>query len=279
MKTLAFRISAFCLLLFSFLITEVFGQSYNLVQSFEAGGTGSDGCWTGFSASATPSTNNFFTVTNQFQSGSRAGGMYACCGGAGSNAPTYYISPELPEGEHFVSAYLKQSSQFNENFEIGTVSSLSGGNWTAVFTKSTWPSPVAWERSTATLTTTATNNRIAFRVPSASTKTYFLDSLVIGNAGNSNSSCTYTLVTSNEKFVEGNQIPAPFPNPFSNDLRIENPTGEKMEFTLFDLNGKKVLNQSFTGPISFNTGGLEKGIYLYKVTGNSGSTKGKLVRF
>jgi hypothetical protein len=259
--------------------SKTFGQLYtSVVQDFESGGNGTDGCWTGFNSTGFPTTNNFFTVTTPVRSGTKAGGFYACCGGAATNNPTYYISPVLPEGAHPVFVYVRQSSALTENFEIGTTSSALAANFTIEFTKSVWPSPVAWELISTNITTTQTSNRIAFRVPKASIKTYYIDSVVIGLAGqNTNPSCTYTITNSVMPTNEQNSLSV-FPNPFEDVLYFENKNQEKSEFSLFDLSGKLILKKTVCESAKLETGPLTKGVYLYQLKRNQSILTGKLFR-
>ena len=267
-----------CLLAF-FGISKTVAQTYNLVQTFENGGNGTDACWTGFSTSAIPSSNNFYITTIQIQSGISAAGMYACCGGAGSNAPTYYISPVLPVGEHTVTVFLRQSSQFNESFEIGQTNNTNGSIFNPVFTKSVWPFPVAWEKSVVVVSTTEDLNRIAFRVPAASTKTYFLDSIVISNSGNAIAACAYTLVTGLSLNLVENEKPMPFPNPFQSEISFPLVEGKEYELKLFDVNSKVVADQTISKEKPINLKSLKRGIYSFSLFGNTGFiSKGRLIK-
>jgi hypothetical protein len=268
------------ILLMSLNLTSGFCQQYSLLQDFEAGGSGSDGCWTGYSESATPSTGNFFTVTSPAQSGSHAAGMYSCCGGPITNKPTFYTSPKLIEGAHTVQVYLRQSSSFDEDFEIGTTTDSTGGGFIAQFTKSTWPSPVAWQLVNIQITTTSSNNRIAFRLPPASLKTYYLDSLFIGNTGSANSNCDYIFTTSvNDQHVLNEPKTVAYPNPVKECLIFNSTDNSNKHIKLVDIQGREVLQSIFSTEVIFNTELLSSGIYFYEIKGQSGSfQRGKLIK-
>jgi hypothetical protein len=271
---------AFALILvMSLNLASGFCQQYSLLQDFEAGGSGSDGCWTGYSQSATPSTGNFFTVTSPAQSGSHAAGMYSCCGGPITNKPTFYTSPKLIEGSHSLQVYLRQSSSFDEDFEIGTATDSTGGGFIAQFTKSTWPSPVAWELVNIQISTTSSNNRIAFRLPPASLKTYYLDSILISNTGSTNSICEYVFTTSFKNQSVNDQRTVAYPNPFTDRLTLLTNDHSTQQLFLFDSQGREVAQQKFTNKVLLNTELLSSGIYYYELVAPTGKIqRGKLIK-
>jgi hypothetical protein len=279
MKHTLRTLSGYLMLLFTFNLSAVYGQQFSLLQDFDAGGSGSDGCWTGYSQSATPTTGNFFTVTSPAQSGSHAAGMYSCCGGAATNTPTFYTSPKLIEGAHTVQVYLRQSSSFDEDFEIGTVSDSTGGGFSAQFTKSTWPSPVAWELVSTQITTTASNNRITFRLPPASLKTYYLDSILISNTGSTNSACAYIFTTSFYDQLSNDQKTVVYPNPFTDRLTLLTNDQSTQQLLLFDSQGRVVAQQKFTSQFVLHTEWLSSGIYYYELLSPDGGVqRGKLIK-
>jgi len=70
-----------------------------------------------------------------------------------------------------------------------------------------------------------------------------------------------------------------YPNPFSDELMIENTDGDLLEIILYDIASRKLLRQSFTSSTSINTEQLSKGIYLYEVRNRNGlCKKGKVVK-
>ncbi len=70
-----------------------------------------------------------------------------------------------------------------------------------------------------------------------------------------------------------------YPNPFSDKLNITAKTNELVKFVLYDVTGRKTLQQSFSNSISINTERLAKGIYLYEVRSKNGVIKkGKVVK-
>ena len=261
---------------------KTFGQTYNVLQTFENGGTGSDSCWTGYNASSMPTTNDFFTGTTVVQSGTHSGGMYSCCGGSATNTPTYYISPVLPAGTHNVLAYLRQSSFFGESFEIGTVSDLMGSGWMLSYTKSTWPGTPAWELTNISVTTTATNKYIAFRVPAASLKTYYLDSLVISNSGNANVACSYLSSTGIADIAITNHTVVVSPNPFTTQATITfNEVQKNAKIKVLDVLGKEIYNAAI--PENTKTYTLEeknwsKGIYFLQIVSDKETLTRKIVK-
>ena len=56
-----------------------------------------------------------------------------------------------------------------------------------------------------------------------------------------------------------------YPNPFSDQLIIENENDEFSEITLFDAVSKKIMHHKFRKRISLNTADLKSGIYFYQV--------------
>ena len=171
-------------------------QTYNLIQDFESGASSATDCWTAYNQSSTPTTNAFFASTTIVHAGNTSGGLYSCCGGTATNTSSYYISPALSSGSHTVDFFVRQSSFFGEDFEIGTVSDNQGSNFTLLHTISSWPSTPAWQPVNISITTDATNNRIAFRVPPSSLKTYYLDDIVLGDVGNLGpTACNYVPAT------------------------------------------------------------------------------------
>jgi len=280
MKTLI----AFFLIITPCLFSNLsFSQTFNLVQTFEASSSGSDGCWVSYSRSAMPTpSSNFFIETNltKVHSGSQSGGMYVCCG-VGSKGSTRYISPVLAEGLHSVSVYVRQSSSsnFNERFDVGTVTSDTGANFVTGYTKTTWPFPIAWQLCTLEITTDAVNNRIALQLSPNAVKTYFLDSLVIGNAGNSNSSCTYAQVTSTLPVEFLSSDISVFPTPFSDQISFEAQGKQASVLKIYDLTSRLLIQKKGSNFSNINTANLNRGLYLYEMWDeNSLIYKGKIMK-
>jgi hypothetical protein len=67
-----------------------------------------------------------------------------------------------------------------------------------------------------------------------------------------------------------------FPNPFIDELNITS-TGKAI-ITLYDMTGRKQLQQRFINSITLFTGQLTNGLYTYEVTNNGTSTRGKLIK-
>ena len=258
---------------------ECFSQTYNLIQNFENGGTGSDACWTGYNQTSVPSTLDFFTTTSVVQSGVYAGGMYSCCGGPTTNDPTYYISPALLNGSHTVLAYIRQSSFFNEDFEIGTTTDSLGTNFTAIYTKSIWPTTPAWEQASIIISTNSSNNRIAFRVPPASLKTYYLDSIVISNSGNSTVGCNYMITTSINDLEVNLNGASVYPNPFTNELKLYINSKSSAEIILCDEMGRELLrHENSAGETILNTDNVSKGLYLLRYSDGKSNKIFKVIK-
>lgn len=78
-----------------------------------------------------------------------------------------------------------------------------------------------------------------------------------------------------------NDLPtAPFaiyPNPFHESIRFSGPESPE-RFTLFDLQGRVVLQKQMAGALEVSTGHLPAGMYVYRVEGMHSSQTGKLVK-
>jgi len=264
------------IMVFSLNLATAYAQTYNLVQTFESGGSGTDACWTGYNGTSVPSTNDFFTGTSVVQSGSYSGGMYSCCGGISTNLPTYYISPAIINGTHSTQVYLRQSSYTSENFEIGTVSDNIGSNFTPVLTISSWPATPVWQKSTSSITTNSVNNRIAFRVPSASLKTYYLDSIVITNTGNASVGCNYITVGIDKADKEMNSLTI-FPNPAKQNLTIR--TSQLSGIEIINLQGQIIKRiNTIDKQTTIDISDFATGMYFIKVTTNKETTISKFIK-
>lgn len=80
--------------------------------------------------------------------------------------------------------------------------------------------------------------------------------------------------------IENNNSISLFPNPFAEsvDIFVMN-NQDQLEFVLYDLLSRKLLQQKFTNSISLNTQQLAKGIYIYEVRDRNGlCKKGKAVK-
>ncbi len=70
-----------------------------------------------------------------------------------------------------------------------------------------------------------------------------------------------------------------FPNPFSTELKVNVADGIPSEFKLFDLNGRKVLQQSLEDSVLIKTQHLRAGVFFYEIRNINGTVgKGKLVK-
>jgi hypothetical protein len=70
-----------------------------------------------------------------------------------------------------------------------------------------------------------------------------------------------------------------YPNPFSDQLNVEVDRSEQMEIVLYDISGRKIMEQKFRSTVTLNTEHLAKGIYLYEVRSKDGLFQnGKVVK-
>ncbi|MCA1752530.1 MAG: T9SS type A sorting domain-containing protein [Cryomorphaceae bacterium] len=76
------------------------------------------------------------------------------------------------------------------------------------------------------------------------------------------------------KDVSGSPF-AVYPNPFRESIRFNQPL---QRFTLYDLQGRVVMQKQLTGAVEVNAGHLPAGIYVYQVESSNSVQTGKLVR-
>lgn len=70
-----------------------------------------------------------------------------------------------------------------------------------------------------------------------------------------------------------------YPNPFDDKINLDMKTNDEIEFSLFDITGRKILVQIINKSKAVNTEKLFPGIYFYEVKGRKGMVKkGKLVK-
>ncbi len=70
-----------------------------------------------------------------------------------------------------------------------------------------------------------------------------------------------------------------YPNPFADQLNVYINTEEPAEILVYDISSRKLLQQSFVGLTTLNTGQLASGLYLYEVRTEAGICKqGKIVK-
>lgn len=68
-------------------------------------------------------------------------------------------------------------------------------------------------------------------------------------------------------------------NPFSDEINISTAVSGPLEFSLFDITGKKIIEKTFTITTSVDTKQIPKAVYLYKVSGKKGKIKvGKIIK-
>ncbi len=68
-----------------------------------------------------------------------------------------------------------------------------------------------------------------------------------------------------------------YPNPFRETIRFSG-SSELMQFTLFDIQGRMVLQEQVVGENEINMGNLPLGLYVYQLDGTDRRQVGKLVR-
>ena len=75
--------------------------------------------------------------------------------------------------------------------------------------------------------------------------------------------------------TESAPSPAPslFPNPTTNAVNITTNNQSPSEVILYDITGRKLLHQPFSGSTSLNIETLAKGIYLYQIKDKDGVLK------
>jgi type IX secretion system substrate protein len=70
-----------------------------------------------------------------------------------------------------------------------------------------------------------------------------------------------------------------YPNPFNNELTITCNSSENLEIEIYDIEGRKVFNQTFKRSIILNTTIFSEGLYIYKIIDNKSNLwVGKLVK-
>ncbi|MBK8657845.1 MAG: aryl-sulfate sulfotransferase [Bacteroidetes bacterium] len=81
-----------------------------------------------------------------------------------------------------------------------------------------------------------------------------------------------------ETFTNGNTISI-YPNPFSNQLMLQCLTNENFTFTLYDMQGQRILQQTYSNSTTLNTSQLADGLYFYELRNSKGTLKtGKLIK-
>ena len=70
-----------------------------------------------------------------------------------------------------------------------------------------------------------------------------------------------------------------YPNPFNGKLNVQANDNQIYEIIIYDISSRKLLQKQFTNSLLLNTEQLAKGIYIYEVKGNNGSSrKGTIVK-
>lgn len=135
-----------------------------------------------FSEGATTGVVFMQTTAPNVHEGSGALGMYSCCGNPGE--PAMYISPELPDGSHTVSFWIKSSSfGCGPTFSVGRCSDAAGTGYETTGSVSGWPNPAVWIQVSFTVVTNSAKKRVVLCEPAGGGCTVFVDELLITNAG------------------------------------------------------------------------------------------------
>jgi hypothetical protein len=70
-----------------------------------------------------------------------------------------------------------------------------------------------------------------------------------------------------------------YPNPVTDNLTVNSNSGESLEFTLYDITSREIMQHQFANSITIHTEALAKGIYLYTIKNRNGGYKsGKIVK-
>jgi hypothetical protein len=175
----------------SILLVSNLSNAQTLYQDFNTS-LGLGTCWGQSSTSGVVFRQTTPPSTNVHE-GSGALGMYSCCGNPGQ--PAMYISPELPDGSHDVSFWIKSSSSgCGPTLDVG-ICGTAGANFEIIESVSGWPNPAVWFFVSMTVVTNAAKKRIALQEPLGGSCTIFIDELTITNAGNPADCEEYVLPT------------------------------------------------------------------------------------
>ena len=91
--------------------------------------------------------------------------------------------------------------------------------------------------------------------------------------------CGIVDLGTNDHLGENNLSPNAYPNPFSNQLIFKSSDQEPVRVVLCDVQGKQILQHTFTGSTTINTEQFADGIYFYELRNANGTLKiGKLVK-
>ena len=125
------------------------------------------------------------------------------------------------------------------------------------------------------------NNTDFFRIPGSNKIIYSEYSTSSSGFGKFENREFYIYVDGNalsEKAVDNSGIVF-YPNPTSDELRISNPLGEKMNIFIYDSKGALVLEASENKKtILLNLNHIKSGVYFINCQTNSGFTKSKIIK-
>jgi hypothetical protein len=81
-----------------------------------------------------------------------------------------------------------------------------------------------------------------------------------------------------EPIQSGNTIQIS-PNPFTNEIIVNNSRNELCEISIYDITSRKVAYKKFTNTATLNTSQLARGIYIFEVKNkNTVLSKGKIIK-
>lgn len=111
------------------------------------------------------------------------------------------------------------------------------------------------------------------------------DSIIFGSdiLFSNNYSTTFTAKLSfTTDIIEANEednLPIPYPNPFSSQLTISLADNEQTTVSLYNFLGQQILQQTFTNSTTINTEQFANGIYFYELRNDKGRVaNGKVIR-
>lgn len=105
------------------------------------------------------------------------------------------------------------------------------------------------------------------------------DSVLYGNPEGSIFSLFICDIATNVDEIKSDVLIKIFPNPFVNTLNLSSTSDKLLQFILYDIVSRKLLQQNFTGSSSLNTEQFPKGIYLYEIKDKNNTIReGKIIK-
>lgn len=116
-------------------------------------------------------------------------------------------------------------------------------------------------------------------VPGPVTMLEMRDSIISGLPDGSIFSLFFCVGASNIYEVNGEAQPKIFPNPFVDKLNIVSPSDKQLQFVMYDIVSRMVIQETFIGSASINTDQLPEGLYLYEIKdGTNTIREGKIIK-